>query len=113
METKTTFQERYENAKKRVDKIKAFHKHIKVYLLVNILLFILNSRLVDFLARDREISDIEFLNWLDWNMLSTPILWGIGLIIHGLYVFKPKLKFVKDWEERQIRKYMNEGDKYR
>lgn len=44
----------------------------------------------------------EFFNWIYWNL----ILWAIGLIIHGLWVFGSNPLFVKDWEERQIKKYM-------
>ncbi len=62
--------------------------------------------------------DEGFLNWSGLNIILTPMLWGIGLLIHGLVVFKfdslaikgLKPKIIKNWEERQIKKYM-ETDK--
>ncbi|NNG08931.1 MAG: Pr2TM family membrane protein, partial [Arenibacter sp.] len=34
--------------------------------------------------------------------------WGIVLLVTGLYFLKLKPRFFRDWEDRQIKKYMKE-----
>ena len=90
-----------ERAKKRVEKIKGFYVHLEIYLAVNMFLVIWN------------VSGANNL-WepaIYWNIIGTPLLWGIGLAIHGLSVFGPNLILGKNWEQRQIRKYMEEEEK--
>lgn len=106
--------ERYQKAKMQVDRMKKFYGHLKVYLVVNGLLLIFKLRLFRFFT-DQGIHDEGFYQWLDWNIIGTPVLWGIGLGIHAFYVFvvqgkkwdDVKPKFISDWEERQIKKYMD------
>jgi len=47
---------------------------------------------------------------LDWNVYLTPALWGIGLAMHGIYVFHGKIKFIKSWEERKINEIIEKED---
>ncbi|WP_299536049.1 2TM domain-containing protein [Ulvibacterium sp.] len=110
--------ERFTKAKKRVDKIKGFYKHLSIYIVANILLFIFKGYALSYLI-SQGIKDQGFLDWFTLNIILTPVLWGLGLIIHGFLAFRTvpfslknlKPKFIEDWEERQIQKYMNaEGD---
>jgi len=96
----------YKKAQKRVKKIKRFYRHLTVYIVVNILLVYFGLRGVDFLEINSPEVDTRVVFWLFWNVLSVPFFWGIGLLIHGLCVFKPRINFVKDWEERQLKKIM-------
>jgi hypothetical protein len=81
-------------AKKRIKDIKGFYSHLTVYLLINVFIFfVLTNSFTDF--RD---STYAILNYL-----STPVLWGVGLLIHGLIVFTPSFGFVKKWEERKMK----------
>ncbi|MDX1331956.1 MAG: 2TM domain-containing protein [Robiginitalea sp.] len=43
--------------------------------------------------------------------MSTPVFWGIGLGIHALNVFGINGILGRRWEERQIRKFMEEDRK--
>ncbi len=96
----------YKKALKRVKKIKRFYRHLTVYIVVNIFLVYFGLRGVDFLEINSPEVDANVVFWLFWNVLSVPILWGIGLLIHGLCVFKPKSNIVKRWEERQLQKIL-------
>ncbi len=98
----------YRKAQKRVKKIKRFYRHLTVYIVVNILLVYFGLRGVDFIEINSPEVDTKVVFWLFWNVLSVPILWGIGLLIHGLCVFKPKINFIKAWEERQLQKILEE-----
>ncbi len=86
--------EKYIRAKKRVERLKGFYIHLSVYILVNIMLFIINL-----------LSDTG--NWWFLYPLSG---WGIGVLIHGITTFAYG-NFGSDWEERKIKEYM-EKDKH-
>lgn len=101
----TNSMEKYMRAKKRVGRIKRFYCHLTLYVVANIILLILKAYFLGFFESNGT-NDPNIYYWLEWNIISTPILWGIGLIIHGLFVFK--LPFVAKWEKRQIQKFMNE-----
>lgn len=106
---------KYTKAKKQVEAIKEFYNHLTSYLLVNTGLFLIRSNILDFFEKNGE-NTLKLLDWLHWNIIATPLIWGVGLLFHGLYVFKFKSiplndikpKILKDWEEKQIQKYMEE-----
>ncbi len=111
-------QEAYKKAKKRIEEEKGFYSHLATYVAINIALFFFNSHIVDYIGAD--LNDPGTQKWFYWNTILTPILWGIGLLIHGLWVFKEKtfLKkyfnksvFSKDWEERKIKEFMDQDKK--
>lgn len=117
METKEEYLKRLKKAQKKVENIKNFYKHLKVYVIVNIILVFFIYRSLDFFG-ENTVQDSGFNDWFVWNVFGTPILWGIGLSAHALYVFwfqskslkELKPKFIKDWEERQIAKYIEENE---
>lgn len=104
-------QEKYDRAKKKVEAIKGFHSHLITYIVINI--FIIIFRLKIFPLLDQGSTDMDFQRWVDWNIFLTPLLWGIGLAIHGIYVYKHKFGFLKRWEERKIREIMEEEERSR
>ena len=94
-------EEAYLRAKKKVEKIQGFYWHLAVYVVVNIFLLITISR----------NSNLPFWNFATF---STALFWGIGLGFHFLGVFGSNFLFGKNWEKRQIEKYMNaDHDKQR
>ncbi len=95
----------YERARKRVDDIKGFYGHLAAYLIVNLVVLLARGR---FMSIDNTIfQNSDYLNWIDWNVFGTPIIWGIFLVVHGISVFGKNPFLGKAWEERQIKKYMN------
>jgi len=91
---------KYERAKKRVDDEKGFYSHLTIYIIINLILLFINT---DFI-------DEGFSQWLNWHFYITPILWGIGLLFHGLSVFKNNFIFNRQWEEKKIKELMQEDD---
>lgn len=83
---------RYKEAKERVEEIKSFYVHLIIYLLVNLVLFIIN------------ILTSPGSLWFYWPLFG----WGIGLFFHGFSVFGTRRIFGKDWEERKIKEIMEE-----
>ena len=83
--------------------------------MINVILVVLKLKLYRFFT-EQGIVDEGLYQWLDWNIIGTPILWGIGLGIHAFYVFglqskrwsQLKPRFIVEWEERQIKKYMDQ-----
>ncbi|WP_333600155.1 2TM domain-containing protein [Flavobacterium sp.] len=95
MENRLTPDEiKYQQALKRVKKIKGFYTHLIVYIVINTMII---------------VTKIEFDKgqWsFEWRHLSTALFWGIGLLAHGLSVFTPTFILNKDWEERKIKELM-------
>jgi uncharacterized integral membrane protein len=110
-------QQHYEKAKKRVEKEKGFYNHLAVYIIINIIIIIMNRFM--YTNSDTINVNVNFAEWLNWNLIITPALWGIGLLCHGICVFKKnsflngsykKSVFGKEWEERKIKELMDKDD---
>lgn len=89
-----------ERAKKKVKEIKGFYIHLTCYIVVIPLLAFLNYSTTSFL-------------WVVFPAFG----WGLGVMAHGIKTFDYKPSIIKEWEERQIRMYMEkdkkESEKYR
>ncbi len=98
-------------AKKRVAELKGFYIHLTVFILVNI--FIITASVLGRMTNGESFTEAFF----NFGTFSTFIFWGLGLLFHGSKVFSYNPFFNKDWEERQIQKYMDEdrqeADKYK
>lgn len=86
---------KYQEAAKRVKKIKGFYTHLTVYIVVNTMIIIVNVQNLD-------VGESFF----KFKTFSTALFWGIGLAAHGLSVFLPSLIMGKDWEEKKIKELM-------
>jgi len=82
--------DRYFQAKKRVQEIKGFYGNLTAYILVNIGFLVLNL-----LTTPNEL-------WFYWPMLG----WGVGVVIHGMRAFNYIPFFGKDWEDQKIKEFM-------
>lgn len=107
MESQLSQEKRLIKARKRVDEIKGFYKHLAVYLIINLLLtfvvhfFDVTIRIIDGLELGNDIG-IWFYNYPVW------IIWGIILLIDAARVFVFPKVLGSDWQERKIREFMNE-----
>ena len=95
MENITSEQIRYEEAVKRVKKLKGFYTHAIVYVFINIFIFFLNVNNLN-----------EGESYFQLKNFFTAFFWGIGLLAHGLSTFLPYFILGKDWEERKIKEFM-------
>nr|WP_315033408.1 2TM domain-containing protein [uncultured Chryseobacterium sp.] len=100
----TTFNEddiQYQQAKKQVERLRAFYMHLFAYLVVNILIVFYN-------CSQLEPGETYF----QFKNFFTATLWGIGLVAHAITVFLPKSNWVKKWEDRKIRDLMGKQKDY-
>ena len=93
---------KYKRAKKRVKEEKDFYTHLTVYITINLLLIIINLGFFQ-----SGFTDIKIPKW---PMFTTPFFWGIGLLFHGLHVFRDQFKFLRGWEDRKIKEYMEKEE---
>ncbi len=85
--------EKYDRAKKKVEKLKGFYIHLTIYLIF-VVVFI-------------------YLNFIStrWPWAIFPIVgWGIGVLGHATDTFEYNILFGKEWEKRKIREFMDEDD---
>ena len=87
---------KYQEALKRVKKIKGFYKHAFVYVIINILIVIINIQ---------NLGAGE--SYFKYKNFTTLFFWGIGLVAHGFSVFVPQWFLGKNWEERKIKEIMD------
>ncbi len=97
-----------ERAKKRVKRLKGFYTHLSVYIVINIILLILKGRFLVFIVDKTGNVETQFIDWLDWNIISTPLIWGVFLAIHGIKVFSHP--YLEKWEAKKIQKLMERED---
>lgn len=100
METNFTKEQRYILAKKRVEKIRKFYKHLAVYIIVNIFLsaiFIVGDMNDGVSFNDAVLDNHNYKIWL---------YWGIGVVFQALNTFGLTLFMNKDWEEKKIKEYL-------
>ena len=81
--------DKYLRAKKRVKSLKAFYIHLTIYILVNVMLFVINI--------------IYYPSYL-WFLYQLGG-WGIAVAVHGLTTLSLG-KFGADWEERKIKEFI-------
>lgn len=96
MEYSIEEQRRLETARKKVQKIMGFYKHLAAYLIVNLFLLALKWFNLD--------TGEEFFTF---NTFSTAFFWGLGLLFHAVGVFGTSIFLGSNWEERKIREYMD------
>ena len=101
---------KYQKAQKRVSAIRGFYDHLGAYVLVNLVLFLSRHKIRFTLISAEALGDPNILDWVDWNIFGTPIVWGIFLLFHAAKVFGWSPFFNKKWEERQLKKYLEEGE---
>jgi len=95
-----TEEERYIQARKKVEKIKGFYIHFLVYLVVNLFILTMIALNID-----------ENENFWQFGHFSTAFFWGIGIVFHALGVFGSNFMFGSKWEERKIKEYMSRDER--
>ncbi|PIF43797.1 2TM domain-containing protein [Chryseobacterium sp. 52] len=99
METSDENNIRYQQAKQQVERLRGFYGHLFAYLAVNAMIVLYNYNHL----KPGE-SYFQFKNFF------TATFWGIGLVAHAIVVFLPSIGFVRDWEEKKIRKLMEKKE---
>ena len=102
MESQFTEEQKYILARKRVEKISKFYKHLGTYVIVNVFLSAI------FIAGDMNDGDTFNEAVLDYHNYKIWFYWGIGIVFQALNTFGQHLFLNKDWEELKIKKYLEE-----
>lgn len=95
MEQSINEQRRLEQARKKVQSIMGFYKHLAAYVIVN--LFLLALKWFN-LEQGEE--------YFTFGTFSTAFFWGLGLLFHAVGVFGTNLFLGSNWEQRKIQEYM-------
>ena len=107
MEFQDIENEKLKRAKKRVEELKGFYIHLAIYTIINS--FIMVNILI------RALGDGD--TFWQFGTFFTPFFWGIGLAFHAAKVFNYNPILGKNWEEKQIKKYIDkdkrDAEKYR
>lgn len=96
---------KFKKAQKRVEELKAFYGHLAVYLFINT--FITLSKVVVNMNNGETLGESLW----DFGTFAVWFFWGIGLMFHALKVFSFNPLFGRNWEKKQIKKYMEEDEK--
>jgi hypothetical protein len=90
-----------ERAKKRVEALKSFYKHLAFYIVING--FFIGRRIY----KDIEYGDSIIDAFTDISNYRLFFWWSIILILHAINTFKFDFLFGKNWERRKIEEEMN------
>lgn len=92
-------------AKKRVEELKGFFTHLMVFAFINTMIIVI--KIVGTIYNGE-----SFMGpiW-HFSTFATPLFWGIGLAFHGLKVFGSNRFLGRQWEQRQIQKFLEEDRK--
>ena len=107
MEKEFTKEQQYVLARKRVEKISKFYKHIASYIVVNIFLTAI------FIVGDMNDEDTFIEAITDYHNYKIWLYWGIGIAFQALNTFGLNLFMSKDWENKKIKKYMDDQNNRR
>jgi hypothetical protein len=91
---------KYQEALKRVRKIKGFYSHLLVYIVVNIMIIVVNYQNLE-----------PGESYFQYKNFFTAFFWGIGLVAHAFSVFVPQWFLGSNWEERKIKELMEKDKK--
>ena len=98
---------KHEDALEHVTRLREFYQQVFVYIIFVIVWLNFKNNIIAFVRTHTDNVDNNFLNWLNINIILVPVLWGIIILIYGLYLNKFKLSFLKKWEEKKLKKIMN------
>ncbi|WP_047415741.1 2TM domain-containing protein [Cellulophaga sp. Hel_I_12] len=91
-----------ERAKARIAQLRGFYIHAAVYVIINTLLILI--KIMNNIENGESFAQAFF----DFSTFITPFFWGIGLLVHGLKISRVNPFFSKEWEARQIKKYVDQ-----
>lgn len=98
----------YENAKARVKGIKGFYNHLFIYLVFLVLWIVFADKILGVVKDNVANSDVGFNEWAKVNYWINPLIWGVVVLFHGVYVFGFKSSFFRKWEAKKLQEYMDE-----
>ncbi|MCL6265510.1 2TM domain-containing protein [Flagellimonas myxillae] len=101
-------QVRLEKAQQRIRKIRRFYTHLAIFLVVNIILYLVKADTMALIIEETGIHEIGFVNYLHWQFWTITLSWVIILLVQGLQLFGRPL--IAKWEQRKIKELMDKED---
>ncbi|MBU2997351.1 2TM domain-containing protein [Cellulophaga baltica] len=98
---------KYAQAEKRLEKLKQFYDHLVFYVIVNAAVLILGKKIIFTFFHGDILGNSEIVKYVNWNIYGMPILWGLFLGLHAIYIFGNIPHLYANWEARQMNKYLN------
>lgn len=92
-------------ARLRVAALKGFYAHLMVYIVVNTIIVVVK------LIGNSYYGETFMGPFWHFSTFGVWLFWGIGLAFHASKVFGFIPFFGRDWEERQIQKYIEQDKK--
>jgi len=105
MENRFDKEQKYLLAKKKVEQIAKFYRHLSVYLVVNTILSTL------FIYNDINSGDTFNEAFFNFGNFKIWFFWGIGVLVQAIGTFGLPFVFNKDWEERKLKQYLEEENR--
>ena len=100
------FDNKHQRAIKRVKELKGFYRHLRIFVIVNALLYLVKSGVLNSWMPKGFPTESYYFDWVHINCL----VWALIVVVHAIILYRHKLPFLKKWEEKQIQKYI-EKDK--
>ncbi len=98
-------------AKERLEELKGYYGHLIAYIGVNTMITVV--KIVGNISNGETFAEAFW----DFGTFAIWLFWGIGMFFHTIKVFSYNPFFGKDWEQRQLQKYMDqertEAEKYK
>ena len=91
----------YIRAKKRVEELKGYYKHLAMYLIINTV--ISAFRIYDNMGD----GDTFYEALASYNTYLVWFFWGIGMFFHTLNTFGWNTFLGSKWQEKKVNEYMN------
>lgn len=85
-------------AKQKVKNLKLFYIHLVGYLIL-VLMLLYNLYIID-----ENNTYADFFTWFNTIMILS---WTVFIALHAWNVFKGRLFFKKNWEERKLKEYLD------
>ena len=102
MQKQYTKEQKYILARKRVERIGKFYRHLAIYLVVNTFLSAI------FIVGDMNNGDTFNQAFFNHRNYKIWFYWGIGIAFQAINTFGINLFFNKDWENRKVQQYLDE-----
>ncbi len=96
----------YQEAEKRVKKIRNFYNHLQIFVIMMLVLVFFSDIIIRFF--EARISNPDSLRWIKANIWINALLWLLGLVIHGVYAFKFKANVIDKWEKKKLDEILKE-----
>lgn len=98
-------EQKYLLAKKKVEQISKFYRHLSIYLVVNTILTGF------FIYGDMNQGDTFEEAFFNFGNFKIWFFWGIGIVAQAIGTFGLPMLFNKDWEDRKLKQYLEEENR--